>query len=94
MFTVGGLGVLTLGMMARVSLGHTGRPLRAGPWMAVAFGFLLVAVVARVLPSLLWPERYLDGVWVAGVAWSLAFATFGLRYAPVLLRPRIDGKPG
>ena len=36
-FTVGGIGVLTLGMMARVSLGHTGRPLKVSAAMALAF---------------------------------------------------------
>lgn len=94
LFTIGGLGLLTLGMMARVSLGHTGRPLESGRWMSVAFVLLLAAIIARVLPGLLWPELYMDGVWVAGVAWSAAFAIFAVRYAPVLLGARVDGKPG
>lgn len=94
LFTVGGLGLLTLGMMARVSLGHTARPLHAGPWMTVAFALLAVATVARVLPGLVWPELYMDGLWIAGLTWSAAFAIFGVRYAPVLLGRRIDGKPG
>ncbi|MFZ5479565.1 MAG: NnrS family protein, partial [Myxococcota bacterium] len=41
--TAGSIGMLTLGMMARVALGHTGRPIRARPVMGVAFAALLVA---------------------------------------------------
>jgi uncharacterized protein involved in response to NO len=92
--TVGAIGGTILGMMARVSLGHTGRPLAAGIPMAVAFALVTGAAVARVfgpLVDLLW---YRVSVHVAGALWTLAFALFVVVFAPVLTRARIDGKPG
>ncbi len=92
--TVGGIGVLTLGMMPRVALGHTGRPMRAPRAIPTAFVLLNLAVLSRVaLPALI-PESYTLWVNLAGALWCGAFALFVLRYAPVLLRPRVDGRPG
>jgi uncharacterized protein involved in response to NO len=92
--TVGAIGMLTIGMMARVSLGHTGRPLRATPIVAIAFALLGLAAVVRVIGALLGPAGYLPSLHLAGTAWTVAFALFLWRYAPVLLRARVDGKPG
>ena len=93
-FTVGGIGVLTVGMMARVSLGHTARPLKVGSSMIVAFALLNLAAVLRgLLPSLL-PLWFPQLVILSGVLWIAAFLVFVILYAPILTRPRIDGKPG
>jgi uncharacterized protein involved in response to NO len=92
--TVGVMGTLTLGMMARVSLGHTGRPLvapRAATW---AFVSISLAAVARVLVPLLWPAWFVPILCVAGALWMLAFALFVIVYAPSLTRSRLDGRPG
>jgi len=93
-FTVGAIGVLTLGMMARVSLGHTGRPLKAAPAMAVAFALLNLAAVARGVLPLLFPQSLIQFVALSGALWGAAFLIFLFIYAPILLRPRIDGKAG
>jgi len=93
-FTAGAIGVLTLGMMARVALGHTGRPLRVGPGIAVAFALVNLAAVVRVLLPLSLPGLYVPLIVASGVLWCAAFVIFVAEYAPVLLRPRIDGKPG
>ncbi len=93
-FTAGGIGVLTLGMMARVALGHSGRPLEAAPLMAWAFGAVNLAALARVAGPLLFAQAYDVVMAVAGLAWIVAFALFAVLYTPVLLRPRVDGKPG
>lgn len=92
--TVGGIGCLTLGMMARVSLGHTGRMLTASPLLAWAFAAVVLAAVARTLIPLLSPARYFESLLAAGALWTTAFAIFLAVYAPILLRPRIDGRPG
>ena len=92
--TVGVIGVLTLGMMARVSLGHTGRPLKAAPAMAVAFALLNLAAIVRGLLPLLFPQSLIQFVALSGALWSAAFFIFLLIYAPIFLRPRIDGKAG
>ncbi len=93
-FTVGGIGVLTLGMMARVALGHTGRPLRVGSPMAVAFALINVAAVLRALLPIWQPGRLSELVILSGTFWSIAFLIFVIVYTPILTRPRIDGRPG
>jgi uncharacterized protein involved in response to NO len=92
--TVGAIGSLTLGMMARVSLGHTGRALVAPPAMRWAFLAILSASFARVVLPMIAPAYYLSFLVLAGVLWSFAFATFLVVYAPILARVRHDGKPG
>lgn len=93
-FTVGAIGVLTLGMMARVSLGHTGRPLQAAAATAVAFALInLAALVRGVLPVFL-PQKLLDFVAFSGALWISAFLIFMVIYAPILTAPRINGRPG
>lgn len=93
-FTAGAVGVLTLGMMARVALGHTGRPLRVGPAMAVAFGLVNLSAFLRTLPPILYPERLSEFVISGGALWCIAFIIFVSVYVPILTQPRIDGRPG
>jgi uncharacterized protein involved in response to NO len=92
-FTVGGIGVLTIGMMARVSLGHTGRAMKASNAIAIAFGLINVAALFRViLPALFsWSNVLIYG---ATLAWLAAFALFVFVYAPILTSVRTDGKDG
>ncbi|WP_339641158.1 NnrS family protein [uncultured Porticoccus sp.] len=94
-FAMGGIGLMTLGMMARVCLGHTGRNVFAPP-AAVNWMFLLLsgAVLLRVFVPLLAPAYY--GLWVglSQLTWILAFALFSLIYIPMLVTPRVDGQPG
>jgi uncharacterized protein involved in response to NO len=93
-FTAGGIGVLTLGMMARVSLGHSGRMLEPAPIMTRAFVAINLAALIRVALPLLFPGVYMQIMAAAGVMWITAFGLFVVVYAPMLLRPRVDGKPG
>jgi uncharacterized protein involved in response to NO len=93
-FTAGGIGVLTLGMMARVSLGHTGRMLEPAPLMTWAFVTVNLAALVRVALPLLVPDSYATGMAAAGLLWMAAFGLFAAHYTPILLRPRVDGKPG
>ena len=94
-FTTGGIGVLTLGMMARVSLGHTGRSIESVPLMTLAFIAINLAALIRVtLPLFFPPTVYTAGIAAAGLAWMTAFGLFAAIYAPMLLRPRADGKAG
>lgn len=92
--TVGAIGTLTLGMMARVALGHTGRMLVAPNAMTAAFVAITLAALARVLGPWLVPGQYLVVLTAAGIFWALAFAVFLAAYAPMLCRPRVDGRPG
>jgi len=92
--TVGAIGSLTLGMMARVSLGHTGRMLAAPRSMTIAFVAITVAAVARVLAPWAAPALYREALVATGVCWTLAFGIFLVEYAPMLVRSRVDGRPG
>jgi len=93
-FTVGGVGVLTLGMMARVSIGHTGRPMQAHPLMGWAFALAAGAALVRVGLPLLWPRYYVQWVNLAGWLWLGAFVPFVVIYFPMLSKPRVDGQEG
>jgi len=92
--TVGAIGSLTLGMMARVALGHTGRPLSLPKPMALGFVLVTLAAAVRVGGPLLSPTLYAPALVASGVLWTAAFALYVLTYTPILLRARVDGKPG
>jgi uncharacterized protein involved in response to NO len=93
-FTIGGIGVLTMGMMARVSLGHTGRTLTIGSAMAIAFGLVNLAALARGLLPILRPQWFPELIIASGVLWVTAFVIFVVIYTPILTQPRIDARPG
>jgi uncharacterized protein involved in response to NO len=93
-FTVGAIAVLTLGMMARVSLGHTARPMRASPLTTIGFVLLNLAVMARVIGPIARPAWYAQWITLSGGLWISSFLLFTVVYAPILTRPRIDGRPG
>ena len=90
--TIGAIGGMTLGMMARVALGHTGRNLVAAPVIGWAFALVNAATLVRVFLPLLMP--YTQTVAIAATLWVAAFALFSWRYVPILLRARVDGQPG
>jgi uncharacterized protein involved in response to NO len=91
--TAGAIGCTTLGMMARVSLGHTGRPLVASLPVALSFGAAILAALVRVFGSMS-PAAYKGSLHGAGTLWALAWLTFAIAHARILVRPRVDGKPG
>ncbi len=92
--TVGAMGSLTLGMMARVALGHTGRTLAVKSAITLAFVLVTLSALVRVVLPLVDVRAYRAGLHASGGLWTLAFTLFVLVYAPILTRPRIDGKPG
>lgn len=92
--TVGLIGLITLGMITRTALGHTGRPLRATGFERAAYLAMLAAALVRVLVPLMWPSALIEAVMLSSGLWSLAFGLYLWRYAPMLLRPRADGQPG
>lgn len=92
-FAAGSIGGLTLGMMARVSLGHTGRPLHIGPIMITAFILMLLAAAVRLSVGLL-PISYLTTLHLSGTLWMFAWVLFLIKYTPILIKPRVDGLYG
>ena len=74
-WAVGAIGVMTLAMMTRATLGHTGRALAASPGTQFAYACVLPAVVSRLAMAML-PEYGLVLMNVAASFWILAFAGF------------------
>ena len=83
----GAVAGMILAMTTRATLGHTGRALHAD---RLTLGLYLGAI-ARVVAALL-PALYLPLLAGAGILWLLAFGLFLLRYGPMLVTPRADGK--
>ena len=94
-FAVGGVGMMTIGMMARVALGHTGRNVFDPPPILLAI-FLLVffAALFRVFLTWLMPTYYEFWILTAQFVWIAAFTLFTWHYAPILIKPRVDGRYG
>lgn len=94
-FSVGGVGLMTLGMMSRVALGHTGRDV-SQPTKLISFSFWILALasVARVLLPLLDPSHYVIWIGIAQILWITAFIIFTMVYFPILCKPRVDNQPG
>lgn len=89
--TVGAIGSMTLGMMCRVALGHTGRDLTASPVTILAFVLMQLAALLRVGGVIAMPEE--ASLWIAGTAglWAACFLLYLSVYAPILWKARPDG---
>ena len=85
--TAGAFGVMTLSVMTRASLGHTGQPLAATPRISAIYVLVNLGALVRVAAPLL-AEHYTLLLALSAVLWSGAFAWFAIVYAPLLLRPR------
>jgi uncharacterized protein involved in response to NO len=92
--TMGAISSLMLAMMMRSSLGHTGRPLIASGVDMGAYLLLQFAAILRVAAGLFPDSLYAAVVAVSGGLWVLAFGSFLIRYTPMLLGPRADGRSG
>jgi uncharacterized protein involved in response to NO len=84
-WTAGAIGIMTLAVMSRASLGHTGRPLVASPALQAVFAAVLVAAAARIC-AVLHPEWAGPLLYLAASAWAAAFLGFAALYAPLLAR--------
>ncbi len=95
---VGGIGLMTIGMMVRTALGHTGQALYPAPrLMPLAFYLMMAATVLRALSALLMQVNltaYLHSYRLSGILFAAALLLYVWRYTPWLLRPRRDGKAG
>ena len=92
-WTIGGIGMFTLGMMALVALGHTGRPVLALPGIPAAFALVGVAALARVILPLTDPALFDVSLRISASCWIIAFLWMGIRYSSILMLARADKKP-
>lgn len=91
--TIGGMGLMILAMISRVSLGHTGRPLKVGKLITCSYILLITATITRVIAPLV-THQPTSWYLLSALCWATAFSLFVLVYWPVLTRPRTDGRPG
>lgn len=87
-FTVGALGMTMIGMMTRVSLRHTGRPLRVPPPLLLAFALMFAAGLLRLAIAL----AMLAPSWLAASAllWTFAFLVYLASCGNMLRRPSLQ----
>jgi uncharacterized protein involved in response to NO len=94
-FGYGCLGWITLGMICRIILGHTGRNINAPPssvkWI---FSALILGALVRIWSPLLDMSHYVLWIGLSQLLWIVAFSLFLLTYAPILIAPRPDGRDG
>jgi uncharacterized protein involved in response to NO len=92
--TVGAFATMILAVMTRASLGHTGRALIARTAIAACYAFISVSALVRVFVPALFPTRYAAVIAISAIFWIVAFGIFLLIFAPILTKPRTDGRPG
>jgi len=94
-FAYGGIAIVTLGMMARVTLGHTGRNVFDPPPVLIpVFSLLLIGAIVRVLFPLLFTSHYPFWVGLSQVLWIAAYLLMAFVYVPMLAKARVDGRYG
>ena len=89
--TAGAMSTMILGVMSRATLGHTGRELKADRVTTVLYVAITLAAILRVVAPLGWGD-YMLLMRGSALLWIAAFGLFVLRYGPMLLMPRADGK--
>lgn len=80
----GAAGIMTLAVMTRASLGHTGQPLIASLPTQAIYVAAIVAVLARIC-AVIEPSRSEALLYLAAGAWAAAFLGFAIVYGPALL---------
>ena len=94
-FAYGGIGVMTIGMMSRVILGHTGRNVFEPPAILFwCFTLLICGALVRIVFPLFSMDLYLYWIGISQLLWIAAFMIFLVIYAPMLWSTRVDGRDG
>ena len=94
LFAIGAIGGVILAMIARVTMGHTGRAIYQGPNMVVAFVAIIGAALVRSLGVAFDPTNMLLWINVSAAFWTLAFGLFVFKFGAMLTKARVDGHPG
>lgn len=86
-FGVGAIGAMTLAVMTRSTLGHTGRELRADWTTSAIYVAIVMATLLRFAAAFFPAEMML--LHASATLWIAAFIGFALRYGPMVMRPRV-----
>jgi uncharacterized protein involved in response to NO len=86
---------MILSMISRVSLGHTGREILAGKWLTAAFVLVALAALVRTFSPMIADARYWSASYhVSACLWCIAYMIWLVKFLPLLVASRPDGKPG
>ena len=88
---IGAMGGMVVAVMMRATMGHTGREFVAGPWLAAAFGLVVLAAALRTGLAEV-PLLGISGLTWAAALWTAAFGVFALRAGPWLFQPRVAAR--
>lgn len=86
-FSAGAIGTMTLAVMVRATLGHTGRALAASKTGCFVFIAIVMAAAIRIAAALVLPGDW--PIHLAACAWAAAFLGFAVLYGPMIMRPRL-----
>lgn len=91
---IGGIASMMLAMMARVSLGHTGREIRTLPGIGVGLGLMFAGALLRSPILAMFPQITHWTYNLSILFWCIAYLIFLFHYTVPLLTTRADGKDG
>ncbi|MGD8119908.1 NnrS family protein [Vibrio sp. TRT 2004] len=94
LFAIGAIGGVILAMIARVTMGHTGRAIYQGPNMNLAFGALVLAAIVRGIGVAFFPQYLISALNISAALWIFAFVMYVGLFGKMLVTPRVDGHPG
>ena len=92
LFTFGAMGCVIPAMIVRIANGHTGRKVVFGPLDRMALWVMILALFVRIVVPQLVPGAYLACIHAAAACWLIAFGILAVRYIPILMQARIDGR--
>jgi uncharacterized protein involved in response to NO len=89
---VGGLGIVGMGIITRVSLGHTGRVIEGSNLTVLAYISIIIGAIFRVITPLVWEGNYVNGLYLSVGFWAFAFLLYIIEYGNMMFTKRPDGK--
>jgi len=87
-FSVGAAGSLTLGVMSRAILGHSGRPINNDALITTFLILINIAAISRILTPLM-VDYYSNLLFVSALCWVMAYLLFLIRFIPLVLKPQV-----
>jgi uncharacterized protein involved in response to NO len=85
--TAGAMGTMTLAVMSRAALGHSGEALNAGVMLTLAYLLVTLAAMTRV-GAAVWDDAAIELLLVSGAAWVAAFGCYLIALGPLMLCAR------
>lgn len=92
LFTFGAMGCVIPAMIMRISKGHTGRKVVFDGLDRAVLYVMIAALAIRIVVPQFAPGAYLACIHASATCWLLAFGILAVRYIPILMQPRIDGR--